>query len=90
MARLQQPPAIVTHATAFLVDLLPVIRCTLVRTGFVIDNIHYFADVLKPWIARRDSFYPFVIRRNPRDTSRVWMLEQEPDPQQYLEIPYLV
>lgn len=46
MARLQQPPAIVTHATAFLVDLLPVIRRTLARTGFVIDNIHYFADVL--------------------------------------------
>lgn len=31
-------PAIVTHATAFLVDFLPVIQRTLTRTGFVIDH----------------------------------------------------
>ncbi len=33
---------------------LPIIRRTLTRTGFVIDHIHYYADALKPWIARRD------------------------------------
>lgn len=98
--RLQQPPAvcwadgiarcgapsIITHAAAFLVDFLPVIRRTLTRTGFVIDHIHYFSDALKPWIARRDKLQPFVIRRDPRDISRVWVLE--PDTQHYLEIPY--
>lgn len=47
--------AIVTHATAFLVDFLPVIRRTLSWTGFVIDHIHYYADALKPRSARRDS-----------------------------------
>ena len=45
-------PAVVTHAIAFLIDFLPVIRRTLTRTGFVIDHIHYYADALKPWIAR--------------------------------------
>lgn len=79
-------PAAVTHTTAFLVDFLPVIRRTLTRTGFVIDHIHYYADVLKPWIARRDSLPTFLIRRDPRDISRVWVLE--PDGQHYLELPY--
>ena len=79
-------PAIVTHATAFLVDFLPVIRRTLTRTGFVIDHIHYYADALKPWIARRDSLPAFLIRRDPRDISRIWVLE--PEGQHYLEIPY--
>jgi hypothetical protein len=37
-----------------LVDFLPIIRCTLTRTGFVIDHILYYADALKPWISRRD------------------------------------
>jgi putative transposase len=79
-------PAIVTHATAFLVDFLPIIRRTLTRTGFVIDHIHYYADALKPWIARRDRLPAFLIRRDPRDISRVWVLE--PEGQHYLEIPY--
>ncbi len=79
-------PPVVTHAAAFLVDFLPVIRRTLTRTGFVIDHIHYFADVLKPWIARRGNLSPFLIRRDPRDISRIWVLE--PDTQNYLEIPY--
>lgn len=79
-------PAIVTHATAFLVDFLPVIRRTLTRTGFVIDHINYYADALKPWIARRGSLPAFLIRRDPRDISRIWVLE--PEEQHYLEIPY--
>ena len=79
-------PAIVTHATAFLIDFLPVIRRTLTRTGFVIDHIHYYANALKPWIARRDSLPAFLIRRDPRDISRIWVLE--PAGQHYLEIPY--
>ena len=79
-------PPVVTRATAFLVDFLPVIRRTLTRTGFVIDHIHYYADALKPWIARRDRLPPFLIRRDPRDISRIWVLE--PEGQHYLEIPY--
>lgn len=79
-------PDLITHTTAFLVDFLPLIRRKLTRTGFVIDHIHYYADVLKPWIARRDRFAAFLIRRDPRDISRIWVLE--PEGQQYLEIPY--
>lgn len=79
-------PIVSTHATAFLVDFLPIIRRTLTRTGFVIDHIHYYANALKPWIARRERFSVFLIRRDPRDISRIWVLE--PEGQHYLEIPY--
>ena len=79
-------PPVTANPTAFLVDFLPVIRRTLTRTGFVIDHVHYFANALKPWIARRDSLGPFIIRRDPRDISRVWVLE--PDGHNYVEVPY--
>jgi putative transposase len=79
-------PRLVTSPAAFLVDFLPVIRVKVTRTGFVIDHVGYFSNALKPWIARRERLGKFVIRRDPRDISRVWVLE--PDGDQYLEVPY--
>ncbi len=79
-------PATVVNQTAFLVDFLPVIRRTLTRTGFVIDHVHYFCDALKPWIARRRELERFVIRRDPRDISRIWVLD--PAGESYLQVPY--
>jgi putative transposase len=71
---------------AFLIDFLPVIRRAISRTGFVIDYINYYGDVLKPWIASRRSLEKFVIRRDPRDISRVWVLD--PSSKRYLELTY--
>jgi len=79
-------PLTVSDPRAFLIDFLPVIRRTIQRTGFVIDHVTYYADVLKPWIARRDRLERFVIRRDPRDLSRVWVLD--PAGSCYVEIPY--
>ncbi|HET7415666.1 MAG TPA: Mu transposase C-terminal domain-containing protein [Arthrobacter sp.] len=79
-------PVTTTNPTAFLVDFLPVIRRKLTRTGFVIDHVHYFANVLKPWIARREQLDRFIIRRDPRDISRVWVLD--PEGTEYVEVPY--
>jgi putative transposase len=79
-------PPLVASPTAFLVDFLPVIRRTLTRRGFVIDHVQYFANALKPWIERRDRLGKFVIRRDPRDISRVWVLD--PDGGQYVQVPY--
>jgi putative transposase len=59
-----------------LVGFLPVIRRTVTRTGFVIDHIHYYSNALKPWIVRRERLGKFVVRRDPRDLSRIWV----PDP----------
>ena len=79
-------PMITTNPTAFLVDFLPVLRRKLNRTGFVIDHVWYFANVLKPWIARRQHFDRFIIRRDPRDISRIWVLD--PEGVEYVEVPY--
>lgn len=73
----EKPPTIVANETAFLVDFLPVFRRRLTRAGFVIDHVHYFSDALKPWIARRAQLDRFIIRRDPRDISRVWVLDLE-------------
>ncbi|MCC3769546.1 Mu transposase C-terminal domain-containing protein [Streptomyces sp. UNOC14_S4] len=76
----------VTNETAFLVDFLPVIRRTLSRSGFVIDYVQYYSDALRPWIACREELGRFVLRRDPRDISRIWVLD--PDGTGYLEVPY--
>ena len=84
---LNGPPPVVTNAKAFLIDFLPIIRRSLTRTGFRVDYIDYFANTLKPLIARRKKGGTmFLIRRDPRDISRIWVLD--PDSQKYLEIPY--
>ena len=80
------PPATAVSETAFLVDFLPVIRRTLTRTGFTVGHVQYYCDALKPWIARREQLGRFVLRRDPRDISRVWALD--PDASAYLEVPY--
>jgi putative transposase len=80
------PPVTVTSETAFLVDFLPVIRRTLSRSGFVIDHVQYYSDALKPWIARRERLGRFVLRRDPRDISRIWVLD--PDGTSYVEVGY--
>jgi putative transposase len=81
-----EPSATVASETAFLVDFLPVTRRTLTRTGFVIDHVQYYCDALKPWIARREQLGRFILRRDPRDISRIWALD--PDSDAYLQVPY--
>ncbi|MDJ1638211.1 DDE-type integrase/transposase/recombinase [Agrobacterium rhizogenes] len=70
----------------FLIDFLPVVRRSLRRDGIVIDHIHYFADVLKPWIERNEMAERVLIRRDPRDLSRIYILDAEDGT--YLEVPY--
>jgi len=79
-------PATVTNETAFLVDFLPIFKRSLHTTGFRIDHVWYHCNALKPWIARRDRLGKFVLRRDPRDISRIWALD--PEGQHYLEVPY--
>jgi putative transposase len=80
------PPVTVTNEAAFLVDFLPVIRRKLSRSGFVIDHVQYYCDALRPWIARREQLGRFILRRDPRDISRIWALD--PDGDAYLEVGY--
>jgi putative transposase len=76
----------VSDKQAFLINFLPIIRRRITRIGFVLDRIAYFGDCLKPWIASRDRLEKFIIRRDPRDISRIWVLDLES--KLYFDIPY--
>ena len=73
---------------AFLIDFLPVVRRTLQRDGITIDHITYYSNALRPWIQLRNQPSPLLIRRDPRDLSRVFVLDAENNT--YLEVPYRV
>jgi putative transposase len=81
-----QAPPTPRDPRAFLIDFLPVVRRTLRRDGVVIDHIHYFSDALKPWIERDGSPRRVLIRRDPRDLSRIYV--HDPDDGGYLEVGY--
>ena len=71
---------------AFLIDFLPIERRTLQRHGFMLDHITYYSNALSPMIANRKKYGPFIIRRDPRDISHIYILD--PESHSYLEIPY--
>lgn len=73
------------NTPAIVIDFLPVMWRTLQRHGFRIDHIDYYSDALRPLIGNPDQG-KFLIRRDPRDLSRVYVLE--PESQHYLEVPY--
>jgi len=79
-------PPRVHNRHAFLIDFLPLVRRKIQRHGFVLDHIRYYSNALRPWIARRDRLERFIIRRDPRDISRIFVLD--PDREAYLEVPY--
>jgi putative transposase len=70
---------------AYLVDFLPVLRRSLQRNGITIDHLTYFSSALRAWITARDRPGPLLVRRDPRDLSRVFVLDPRDDG--YLEVP---
>ena len=69
-------------------DFLPFTERLVQRDGITWDKVAYFSDALRPWIHAKKGgqMQKFVVRRDPRDISRLYFL----DPQlgDYLEIPY--
>lgn len=59
----------------FLIDFLPVVRRSLQRDGITIDHITYYSHSLRPWIQLRDQPTRLLIRRDPRDLSRIFVLD---------------
>lgn len=80
-----EPPPAVTDPQSFVVDFLPLLRRRVTREGIVCDHIAYHADVLRPLVARRDRLGRVLVRRDPRDLSRVWVLDAEGGV--YVEVP---
>ena len=79
------PPKI-RDPRAFLIDFLPVERRSLQRFGFILDHITYYSPALRPLLGQQETHPKFLIRRDPRDLSRIYVLD--PASQQYLEVPY--
>ena len=82
----REEPFKVNNSKAFLIDFLPIVYRRIQRQGFVIDHITYMSPTLKLWINEKDKDYTFVIRRDPRDLSRIYVLH--PEESHYVEVPY--
>jgi putative transposase len=74
-------------------DFMPFLERTIQPYGVLIDHIHYYADVLRPYInsfeegSGKESIKRlFTFRRDPRDISRIYFLE--PETSIYYAIPY--
>ena len=84
------PPKIVDEERLRL-DFMPVVKRTIQRYGVALDGVHYYHDVLRPWMHAKDPSHPrtqrsFVFRRDPRDISVIWFYD--PELEKYFSIPY--
>lgn len=72
-----------------VIDFLPMIDRTIQADGVSIDNVRYYADVLRPWIGAIDPETGdgrlHIFRRDPRDISCIWFYD--PDVKEYFKIP---
>lgn len=84
-------PARITDENRLRLDLMPYEERTVQDYGVVIDEIHYYHDVLRRWINAPDPIAPkykrkFMFRRDPRDISTIWFYD--PEVNIYYPIPY--
>ncbi|MFX8262684.1 Mu transposase C-terminal domain-containing protein, partial [Acinetobacter baumannii] len=70
-------------------DFLPIFERTIQADGVSVDNVRYYADVLRLWIGAKDSetgkARVHLFRRDPRDISCLWFYD--PETRQYSKIP---
>ena len=72
-------------------DFMPFEERSIQNYGVVIDDIHYYHDVLRRWIGEKDTDNPkakrkFMFRRDPRDISTIWFFD--PEVMEYYPITY--
>lgn len=84
-------PSKITDETRLRLDLMPFEERTIQDYGVVIDEVHYYHDVLRKWINAPDLEKPkykrkFMFRRDPRDISTIWFYD--PELNCYFPIPY--
>lgn len=82
---LARPPALPADPKRFLIDFLPVVRRRLRRQGVVVDAISYDSPALR-LLARPGADDRLLIRRDPRDLSRIHVFDAALDA--YQEVPY--
>ena len=84
-------PAPVEDEERFRLDFTPYVERTVQRQGVVIDNIRYYAPILRRWVEAvapddRTKARKFLFARDPRDISVVYFLD--PDTGRYCPVPY--
>jgi putative transposase len=72
-------------------DFMPYIERTVQQYGVVVDEIHYYSDVLRRWINAPAPDNPrlkrkFVFKQDPRDISQLYFYD--PEVKQYSVVPY--
>jgi putative transposase len=84
-------PARVLDEESLRLDFMPYVERKIKQYGVVIDEIHYYHDVLRRFINAPDPENPeetmdFTFRRDPRDLSVIYFFD--PELNQYFPIPY--
>lgn len=74
-------------------DFLPFFERTIQEYGVVLDHIHYYSDVLRPWVHALEGDSPknrrkrkFLFKRDPRDISILFFYD--PEAKAYFQVPY--
>ncbi len=88
MQAAQEDLARIHNSKAFFIDFLPIEYRTLRRDGFMLDHITYYSHGLRSLIPERGTYGKFLIRRDPRDLSRIYV--HIPENSGYLEVPYRI
>ena len=73
------------------IDFMPFEERTIQDYGVVINDIHYFHDVLRPWVNSMDPDHPkekqkYRFRYDPQDISQLYFFDSAA--QRYFTIPY--
>ena len=84
------PPKVIDEQILRL-DFMPFVERTAQEYGVVVDGIHYYHEILNPWINARTPGKgrikrKFLFRRDPRDISQIWFYD--PELFRYYPIPY--
>jgi putative transposase len=84
-------PARVLNGDQLRLDFMPYVERTIQQYGVVVDEIHYYHDVLRRFINITDPSnlklkQQFVFKRDPRDISVIYFYD--PEVKQYFAIPY--
>lgn len=73
------------------INFTPYVERTVQGYGVVIDDVHYYHDVLRPWINTPHPEFPkhkrkFRFHRDPRDISQLYFFDEIAN--RYFAIPY--
>lgn len=84
-------PARIVNEDRLRLDFMPYEERTIQGYGVVIDEIHYYSDVLRRFINAVDPDESrrkrqFIFKRDPRDISQIYFYD--PELKQYSRIPY--